>query len=96
MVNLDNVRKTIDDKVNPGDKDEIIKDLEAAVSEFVLREMESDNAAHVLPFVTVNKKTNRIAIFSRLLLSLRISIQNSVKRLKIPQGTRREAFDEVR
>ena len=93
MVNLDNVRKTIDDKINATQKNEIIKDLEAAVSEFVLREIESEEAAHVLPFVTVNKKTNRVAIFSRLLLSLRISIQNSVKRLNI-EGT--TAFNEVR
>ena len=93
MVNLDNVRKTIDDKINATQKNEIIKDLEAAVSEFVLREIESEEAAHVLPFVTVNKKTNRVAIVSRLLLSLRISIQNSVKRLNI-EGT--TAFNEVR
>ena len=94
LVNLDNVRKTIGDPVTEAQKDAIIKDLEAAVEEFVEREVESEEAAHVLPFVTVNKKTNLVAIHSRLLQGLSAALVKSVQRLNIPPDS--GAFDEVR
>ena len=94
LVNLDNIRKAIGEPVTEVQKDDIIKDLEAAVKEFVEREVESEETAHILPFVTVNKKTNLVAIHSRLLLALKLSLVSSVHRLKIPPDS--GAFDEVR
>ena len=58
------------------------------------REVESEEAAHVLPFVTVNKKTNLVAIHSRLLQGLSAALVKSVQRLNIPPDS--GAFDEVR
>ena len=93
LVNLENVRKTIGAPVTEAQKDAVIKDLEAAVKEFVAREVESEEAAHIIPFVTVNKKTNIVAIHSRLLQALELSVINSVQRLQIPPDS--GAFDEV-
>ena len=64
------------------------------MEEFVEREVESEEAAHVLPFVTVNKKTNLVAIHSRLLQGLSAALVKSVQRLNIPPDS--GAFDEVR
>ena len=93
LVRLDNVRKTIGNQVTERQKDEIIKDLEAAVKEFTIREEKSFAATHTLPFVSVNNRTNLVAMHSRLLFSLQVSLVKSLKRLGIPEGT--GAFDEV-
>ena len=93
LVRLDNVRKTIGPPVTERQKDEIIKDLEAAVKEFTIREEQSFAATHTLPFVSVNNRTNIVAIHSRLLFSLQLSIFKSLERLNIPLNT--GAFDRV-
>ena len=93
LVRLDNVRKTIGNQVTERQKDEIIKDLEAAVKEFTIREENSFAATHTLPFVRVNNRTNMVATHSRLLFSLQVSLLKSLERLRIPLNT--GAFDKV-
>ena len=92
LVNLDNVRKSIGRPVTESQKDEIIKDLEDALKDFTIREKESSAAAHALPLVTVNNRTNIVAIHSRLLHALELSVIKSVRRLDIHPDTR--AFDQ--
>ena len=93
LINLNNVRNSIGSPVTEAQKDEIKKDLEAAVSEFTAREEEAFNASHSNPFVTVNNQTNFVATHSRLLHALQLSIDQSVARLGIPPHS--GAFDEV-
>ena len=93
LINLNNVRNSIESPVTEAQKDEIKKDLEAAVSEFTAREEEAFNASHSNPFVTVNNQTNFVATHSRLLHALQLSIDQSVARLGIPPHS--GAFDEV-
>ena len=93
LVNLDNVRKSIGRPVTESQKDEIIKDLEEALKDFTIREKESSAAAHALPLVTVNNRTNIVAIHSRLLHALELSVIKSVRRLHIPPDS--GAFDQV-
>ena len=93
LVRLDNVRKTIGPQISERHKDDIIDDLKAAVEEFTIREGESFDATHTLPFVSVNNATNIVAMHSRLLFSLQLSVFKSLKRLGIPQNT--GAFDRV-
>ena len=93
LVRLDNVRKTIGPQISERHKDEIIDDLKAAVEEFTIREGESFDATHTLPFVSVNNATNIVAMHSRLLFSLQLSVFKSLKRLGIPHNT--GAFDRV-
>ena len=93
LVNLDNVRKTIGDPVSEAQKSEIIKDLESAVTEFIARETEAEAAAHSRPFVTVNNRTNIVAIHSRLLHALQLSVVKSTRSLQILPDS--GAFDEV-
>ena len=85
------MRKTIGDPVSEAQKSEIIKDLESAVREFIARETEAEAAAHSRPFVTVNNRTNIVAIHSRLLQAFELSVVNSVQRLNISV-----AYEEVR
>ena len=92
LVNLDEVRKSIGRPVTESQKDEIIKDLEDALKDFTIREKESSAATHTLPLVTVNNRTNIVAIHSRLLHALELSVIKSVRRLDIPPDTR--AFDQ--
>ena len=93
LVNLANVRNSIGHPVTEAQKDEIKIDLEAAVEEFTDREKEAFLASHSIPFVTVNNRTNIVAIHSRLLHALELSVIKSVIRLKIPPDS--GAFDEV-
>ena len=91
LFNLHNVRKTIGDPVTEAEKDAMIEDLKAAEREFVKREVESKKAAHILPFVTVNKKTTLVATHSRLVQAFELAVVNSVQRLNISV-----AYEEVR
>ena len=91
LFNLHNVRKTIGDSVTEAEKDAMIEDLKAAEREFKKREVESKKAAHILPFVTVNKKTTLVATHSRLVQAFELSVVNSVQRLNISV-----AYEEVR
>ena len=93
LINLNNVRNSIGSPVTEAQKDEIKKDLEAAVSEFTAREEEAFLASHSNPFVAANNRTNFVAIHSRLLNAMRLSIQRSVIRLGIPPNS--GAFKEV-
>ena len=93
LINLNNVRNSIGSPVTEAQKDEIKKDLEAAVSEFTAREEEAFLASHSNPFVAANNRTNFVAIHSRLLHALKLSIAKSVKRLGIPPNS--GAFNEV-
>ena len=93
LLDLNNVRNSIGSPVTAAQKDEIKKDLEAAVSEFTAREEEAFLASHSHPFVAANNRTNFVAIHSRLLHALKLSIGKSVKRLGIPPNS--GAFNEV-
>ena len=93
LVNLTNVRNSIGDPVTETQKDEIKKDLEVALLEFTAREEEAFRASHSNPFVAVNNRTNFVAIHSRLLHALKLSIAKSVQRLYIRPNS--GAFDEV-
>ena len=93
LIDLNNVRNSIGSPVTEAQKDEIKKDLETAVSEFTAREEEAFLASHSHPFVAANNRTNFVAIHSRLLHALKLSIGKSVKRLGIPPNS--GAFNEV-
>ena len=93
LVNLDAVRKSIGPPVTEEQKKIIMEDLELAVEDFIEREMESSAASNTIPFVTVNSRTNIVAIHSRLLFALQLSVEKSVERLGIPMDS--GAFDKV-
>lgn len=93
LVNLDAVEMSIGDPVNETQRKMIRKDLDVAIAEFKEREKESSHASDQLPFVTVNNRTNIVAIHSRLLLALEFSVVKSIKKLDIPSDS--GAFDEV-
>ena len=83
LVNLENVKNSIGDPVTDNQKLEIKKDLEKALDNFIDRETTSTGASFIIPFVTVNNRTDIVAIHSRLLLALQLSVVDSVKRLDI-------------
>ena len=93
LVNLGNVMKSIGDPVTDDQRLEITKDLEKALDDFINRETMSTDASFIIPFVTVNNRTDIVAIHSRLLLALQLSVVQSVQRLGIEPGS--GAFDEV-
>ena len=93
LVNLENVKNSIGDPVTDDQKLEIKKDLEKALDNFIERETISTDASFIIPFVTVNNRTDIVAIHSRLLLALQLSVVDSVKRLDIEPDS--GAFDEV-
>ena len=93
LVNLENAKKSIGNPVTEDQKLEIMKDLEKALQNFIERETESTGASYIIPFVTVNNKTDIVAIHSRLLLALQLSVVHSVRRLNIEPDS--SAFDEV-
>ena len=74
-------------------REAIRKDLDVAMKEFMKREQASHEASFTIPFVTVNNRTNIVAIHSRLLLALQSSVEQSVGKLEIPPDS--GAFDEV-
>ena len=85
--------KSIGDPVTDDQRLEITKDLEKALDDFINRETMSTDASFIIPFVTVNNRTDIVAIHSRLLLALQLSVVQSVQRLGIEPGS--GAFDEV-
>ena len=87
------MRKSIGPPVTEEQKKIIMEDLELAVEDFIEREMESSAASNTIPFVTVNSRTNIVAIHSRLLFALQLSVEKSVERLGIPMDS--GAFDKV-
>ena len=93
LVNLDAVKNSIGDPVTDSQREAIRRDLDVAIDKFIERERASHNASFTIPFVTVNNRTNIVAIHSRLLLALQYSVQKSVKKLGIPPNS--GAFDEV-
>ena len=94
LVNLDAVKNSIGDPVTDSQKEAIREDLDDAIDEFIEREQSSLDASFTIPFVTVNNRTNIVAIHSRLLLALQYSLLKSIKKLGIPPDS--GAFDEVR
>ena len=69
-----------------------MEELHLAIEDFIEREKESSAASFTIPFVTVNSRTNIVAIHSRLLFALQLSVEKSVEKLGIPES---EAFDKV-
>ena len=93
LVNLDAVRNSIGPPVTEEQKDRIVEELRLAIEDFIEREKESSAASFTIPFVTVNSRTNIVAIHSRLLFALQLSVEKSVERLGIPMDS--GAFDKV-
>ena len=109
LVNLDAVKNSIGEPVTNSQRlkrqnerivskivlfrEAIRKDLDVAMKEFMKREQASHEASFTIPFVTVNNRTNIVAIHSRLLLALQSSVEQSVGKLEIPPDS--GAFDEV-
>ena len=93
LVNLDAVKNSIGEPVTESEKEAIRKDLDVAMNEFIKREQASHEASFTIPFVTVNNRTNIVAIHGRLLLALEMSVEQSLVKLKIPPDS--GAFDEV-
>ena len=93
LVNLDAVKNSIGAPVTEEQKETIRKDLDVAMNEFIEREQASHEASFTIPFVTGNNRTNIVAIHSRLLLALEVSVGQSVRKLGIPPDS--GAFDEV-
>ena len=94
LVNIPAVLDTIGCKVTREQKEVIRKDLMGALKAFIDRETGSFNESEKLPFISVNRRTNVLAIHSRLLIALQLAVKKSVKALDIKMGS--EAFDEVR
>ena len=88
----DRQNERIVSKIVPS-REAIRKDLDVAMKEFMKREQASHEASFTIPFVTVNNRTNIVAIHSRLLLALQSSVEQSVGKLEIPPDS--GAFDEV-
>ena len=94
LVNLEAVRNSIGPPVTEEQKDRIMEDLQVAIEDFIEREMESSAASFTIPFITVNSRTNIVAIHSRLLFALQLSVEKSVEKLDIQTDSGR-AFDKV-
>ena len=92
LVNLDAIRESIGPPVTEEQKDKIVEELHGAIEDFIEREKESSAASFTIPFVAVNSRTNIVAIHSRLLFALQLSVEKSVEKLGIPES---EAFDKV-
>ena len=71
--------------INAEQKELVKKDLEAALEEFIKRETGSSEVSDQAPFVTVNARTKLLAVHSRLLVALQVSIKASVSSLKFKQ-----------
>ena len=85
---------TIGCEVTREQKEVIRRDLLIALDAFIERETGSFNESEKLPFISVNRRTNVLAIHSRLLIALQLAVNKSVKALDIKMGS--EAFAEVR
>ena len=64
-----------------------MEELHVAIEDFIEREMESSAASFTIPFVTVNSRTNIVAIHSRLLFALQLSVEKSVEKLGIQKDS---------
>ena len=84
--------KIDDTKINSTQKMQVKVDLEAALEEFIEREKKSSGVSDQAPFVTVNARTNLLAVHSRLLVALQVSIASSVKK---HIGSETGAFDKA-
>ena len=93
-MNIPAVLDTIGCEVTREQKEVIRKDLLGALEAFIKRENGTLNESEKLPFISVNRRTNKLAIHSRLLIALQLAVKKSVKALGIEMGG--EAFDEVR
>ena len=93
LVNLDAIRESIGPPVTEEQKDKIVEDMHGAIEDFIEREKESSAASFTIPFVTVNSRTNIVAIHSRLLFALQLSVEKSVEKLGIQMDS--GAFDKV-
>ena len=93
LVNLDAVKNSIGQPVTDSQRETIRRDLDVAIDEFIKREQSAQDASFTIPFVTVNNRTNIVAIHSRLLLALQHSVLKSIEKLRIPPNS--GAFDEV-
>ena len=93
LVNLDAVRNSIGAPVTEEQKDRIMEDLAVAIEDFIEREMESSGASFTIPFITVNRRTDWVAIHSRLLFALQLSVERSAEKLRIQLDS--GAFDKV-
>ena len=71
--------KIDDTKINSTQKKLVKDDLVAALEEFIERETDSSGVSDQAPFVTVNARTNLLAVHSRLLVALQVSIARSVQ-----------------
>ena len=94
LVNIPAVLDTIGCEVTSEQKEVIRKDLLGALDDFIKRENGALNESEKLPFISVNRRTNKLAIHSRLLIALQLAVKKSVKALGIKMGS--EAFNEVR
>ena len=70
-----------------------MEDLAVAIEDFIEREMESSGASFTIPFITVNRRTDWVAIHSRLLFALQLSVERSAEKLRIQLDS--GAFDKV-
>ena len=94
LVNIPVVLDTIGCEITREQKEVIRRDLMDALKTFIDRETGSFDESEKLPFISVNRRTNVLAIHSRLLIALQLAVSKSVKALDIKMGG--EAFDEVR
>ena len=85
---------TIGCEVTREQKEVIGKDLMGALDAFIKRENGTLRESEKLPFVSVNRRTNVLAIHSRLLIALQLAVKKSVKALRIKMES--DPFDEVR
>ena len=93
LVNIPVVLDTIGCEITREQKEVIRRDLMDALKTFIDRETGSFDESEKLPFISVNRRTNVLAIHSRLLIALQLAVSKSVKALDIKMGG--EAFDEV-
>ena len=64
--------------INAAQKELVKKGLDTALEEFIKRENGSSEVSDQAPFVTVNARTNLLAVHSRLLVALQVSIARSL------------------
>ena len=79
--------------INETEKLLVLDDLKTALVEFIDREKGSSHVSDAAPFVTVNNRTNILAVHSRLLIAFQVSISKSLVRHRIAQNT--GAFDQA-
>ena len=93
LVNVEAVIDMIGCEVTSLQRQVIRKHLNDALKDFIIREKGSFEESQKLPFVDVNRRTNVLAIHSRLLITLQLAVEKSRKKLGIDENS--DAFDEV-